>query len=230
MKMERSVIAVAALLGMLAIPAVCFAMPPSQGGYTSFFLGASVPQDSTVTTTQFNPVSTKEARTQFDPGINLGGTAGYDFGYVRVEGEMSYKQGDISSVSDPSFGVRYVNTDGHVGAFAAMMNAFFDVHNDSPVTPYIGGGMGVASVNLSGTKGVDANRALNYHIFSADNAGVFAYQLGAGVELALNRRLSLDVGYRYFGTSTVSLTKDWPNSTDFKLQTHNAAVGLRIKF
>lgn len=231
MNKERSLIALAVLLAALAVPTVCLATPPNPGGYSSFFLGASIPQDTTVTTTQFNPVSTKQAQTQFDPGINVGGTAGYDFGYVRVEGELSYKRGQINSVGEQTYGVHYVNTDGNVGAFAAMMNAFFDIHNDSPVTPYLGGGMGVASVNLSSTKGVDANSgALNYHIFNDDNGAAFAYQVGGGVELGLNQHLSLDVGYRYFGTSTVSLRNSWPNSTEFKLASHNAAVGLRIKF
>jgi opacity protein-like surface antigen len=91
--------------------------------------------------------------------------------------------------------------------------------------------MGVASVNITNTKGVDANSgALNYHIFNSDSAAAFAYQVGGGVELALNQHFSLDVGYRYFGTSTVSLHENWPNSTDFKLASHNAQVGLRVKF
>lgn len=231
MSTKKSLVVLAALLGLTTIPAVSFAYQPYPGGYTSFFLGASVFQDTTVTTTQFNPVTVKQAETSFDPGLNIGGTAGYDFGYVRLEGELSYKQGQITSVSEPAFGVHYVNTDGSAGVFAAMVNSFVDIHNDSPVTPYIGGGMGVASVHITNTKGVDSNSgALNLHVFNSDSTGVFAYQVGTGVEVALNRHLSLDLGYRYFATSTASLQKNWPNSTDFRLRTHNATVGLRVKF
>lgn len=231
MNIKRSVVTIYTLLAIASIPAICAASPARPGGYMSAFLGASIPQDADVTIRGFNPVTVKVARTQFDPGINIGGTGGYDFGFLRLEGEMSYKRGEITTVTAPSFGARYVNVDGHVGAFAMLINGFFDLHNPSPVTPYLGGGMGFASVNLSNTRGVDANSgALNYHIFQADDDNVFAYQAGAGVEVAMNRVLSLDLGYRYFGTSRASFRKDWPDTTDLQLKSHNAAVGLRIKF
>ena len=231
MDIKRSLVTISALIGMAAIPAVSFAAPEQRGGYMSVFLGASAPQDTSATISEFNPISTRETRVQFDPGINIGGSAGYDFGFLRLEGEMAYKNGEMTRVTDQTSGTRYVNVDGHLGAFTMMMNGFLDLHNESPVTPYLGGGMGFAVLNLSTTRGVDANLgALNNHIFSDDQDTVFAYQAGAGVEVALNRRLSVDLGYRYFGTSNASFRKDWPNSTDLKLQSHNAQVGLRVKF
>ena len=231
MNMKRIIVAVCVLVATAAIPAVSFALPAQPGSYLSVFLGASALQDTSVTISEFNPVTTKDAQVQFDPGINIGGSAGYDFGFLRLEGEMSYKNGQMTSVTEQSFGVRYVNVDGQLGAFTMMMNGFFDLHNESPVTPYIGGGMGFATLNLSTTRGVDANLgALNNHIFGSDQDTVFAYQAGAGLEIALNRRLSLDLGYRYFGTGQASFRKDWPNSTDLRLQSNNAQVGLRVKF
>ena len=231
MDIKRSLVLISTLIGTAAIPALSLASPPQRGGYMSIFLGASAPQDTGVTIGEFNPVTTKDTRAQFDPGMNVGGTAGYNFGLFRLEGEMSYKNGEITSVAERNLGTRYVNVDGHLGAFAMMMNGFFDLHNESPVTPYLGGGMGFAALNLSRTRGVDANLGVrNDHIFRSDEDTVFAYQAGAGMEVALNRRLSLDLGYRYFGTSKASFRNDWPNSTDLKLESHNAAVGLRIKF
>ena len=231
MNPKKSLIALAALVGIATIPAQGFAFPPRPGGYLSVFLGASAPQDATVTSNEFNPVSTKNSLVQFDPGINAGGTAGYDFGFLRLEGEMSYKQGAINSVSEPTFGARYVNVDGRAEAFALMMNGFFDLHNPSPVTPYFGGGIGVASVNLSDTRGVDAtNGVLNNHIFSSDSDNVFAYQAGVGLELALTRRISFDLGYRYFGTNRANFRKDWPNNSTLTLESHNATAGIRFKF
>lgn len=230
MKTRRSLIVISALLAMAAIPATCFATPPAQGGYMSFFAGVSAPQDSTITTSQFNPVAIRESRVQFDPSINIGGTGGYDFGFVRVEGEMSYKQGEVTSIAD-QFGTRYVNTDGQIGAFAMMTNTFFDIHNDSPITPYIGGGIGFATVMVDNTRGVDANTgAINFHVLRSDEETTFAYQVGGGAEIFLNRRLSLDLGYRYFGTSKATFKTNWPNTTELRLNSHNGAVGLRIKF
>jgi opacity protein-like surface antigen len=231
MHIKKSLILVSALLGIAALPTVSLASPPHPGGYMSVFVGASTPQDSAVTITEFNPVSVRETQVQYDAGLNIGGTAGYDFGYVRLEGELSYKRGEISTVTDQSSNTRYVNVDGHLGATAVMVNTFFDLHNESPVTPYLGGGIGVATLNLSDAKGVDATTgALNYHVFHSDDDNVFAYQAGAGVEVGLTRHLSLDMGYRYFATSSASFSKDWPNTTDLRLRSHNAAVALRVKF
>lgn len=231
MRFTRGMVVISALIGMAAIPALCFATPPRPGSYMSLFLGASAPVDTDITTSEFAPVSIRESRIEYDPGINIGGTGGYDFGYLRLEGELSYKRGNINSVTDQTYGTRYVNTDGHVGSLATLINAFFDIHNDSPITPYVGGGMGFATVYLGDTKGVETSTgALNFHVIRSDEETAFAYQLGAGIEAELNRRLSLDLGYRYFGTSRVSFRENWPNSTDLKLESHNAAVGLRIKF
>jgi opacity protein-like surface antigen len=232
MLLKRSIFTISTLISIAAIPAVCNAATAGRGRpYMSIFVGASAPQDTTATISEFNPVTTKEARMEFDPGINIGATAGYNFDFFRLEGEMSYKQNEISKVSEQAYGIKYVNVDGHVGAFAIMINGFFDLHNESPVTPYIGGGVGGASLSVSDTRGVDSNvGVLNNHIFRSDDEVVFAYQAGAGVEVDLTPHLSLDLGYRYFGTSRASLRKDWPNSTDLKLESHNAAVGLRFKF
>jgi opacity protein-like surface antigen len=230
-RLKRRLASISVLAGMAAIPAVCFAAPARPGGYMSVFLGASDMQDTTASITEFAPITTKNAQVQFDPGFNIGATGGYDFGFIRMEGEMSNKQAEINTVSESTFGTRYVNVDGHLGAFAMMMNGFFDLHNESPVTPYIGGGIGFSSLTLSTTRGVDANSgALNNHIFRDDDDIVFAYQAGTGLEIAMNQRLSLDLGYRYFATSRGSFRKNWPNSTDLKLESHNAAVGLRVKF
>ncbi len=231
MNIIKSLIAISALIVMAASPAACFASPAKPGAYMSFFLGGSVPQDANATITEFNPVTTKDALVQIDPGFNIGGTAGYDFGFLRLEGELSYKQADITRVTEQTFGVRYVNVDGYIGALAVMMNGFLDLHNESPVTPYIGGGIGGTSLRVSNTKGVDANSgAANNHVFEDDEATVFAYQLGAGLEVVFNPHLSLDLGYRYFGTSRGHFVKNWPSSTDLKFESHNAAIGLRVKF
>jgi len=231
MKINVGLVTAFALAALAAIPAASHAAPARPGPYFSAFIGASAPQDTSATISEFNPVTTKNASVQFDPSINIGGSAGYDFGFLRIEEEMSYKNGEITSVTEQRFNTRYVNVDGHLGSFAMMTNGFFDLHNDSPITPYLGGGIGFAVLNLGTTRGVDANLGvLNDHIFQSDQDTVFAYQAGAGLEVALNRRFSLDLGYRYFGTSRASFRKDWPNSTDLKLQSNNAQVGLRMKF
>jgi len=107
-----------------------------------------------------------------------------------------------------------------------MCNAFFDLHNSSPITPYLGGGIGFATMYLSDTF-VPGDPV---PIYQADNDTVFAYQAGGGLDIALNRRISLDLSYRYFATTKAKFGSNSDVTTDLTFRSHNTAVGLRVKF
>jgi opacity protein-like surface antigen len=231
--MKRNLFVVV-VLAILAIPAVSLAAPPRPGPYVSGFFGVSVPQNTDVTFTQFGTtVDTFNDRVEFEPSVFIGGTGGYDFGFVRLEGELSYKRGELDTVTStgpnpvppPSTTTtRYTHVDGSLGALAMMFNCFFDLHNDTPVTPYFGGGAGFAALHLSDTF------SRGTQLYWSDDDTVFAYQAGAGLEIAINRRLSLDLGYRYFATAQANFNKNWTTETSLKFESHNAAVGFRVKF
>lgn len=229
--MKRHLVVVITLIAF-GIPSICTAIPARPGPYVSGFLGISVPRDADVTSTDFVNNTTFSDRVEFDPGISIGGTGGYDFGFLRVEGELSYKHSEIKSVTDKADGFQFGNVDGNLGALAMMFNAFFDLHNQSPVTPYWGAGIGFAALHLSDTFGTDTRggRFQRTLLYPSDDATVFAYQAGAGLEIALNRQLSLDVGYRYFGTDKARFNSDVFTATELKYESHNAVVGVRFKF
>lgn len=227
---------------ILIIIAICIiGMPPiasraaslQRGPYTSVFIGATIPQSQDVSSFNYVTAGTYSDRVEFDPGIFIGGTGGYDFGYVRVESEISYKYSTIKSITENGSGYQFQNIDGNIGALAVMFNTFIDIHNRSRVTPYIGGGIGYASLYLSNTYGTTMTYPYSRPLlYSEDYASVFAYQLGAGIEIALNRRLSLDIGYRYFCTDTANIGNNTnsPIVTSIKMETHNATAGVRFKF
>ncbi len=212
---------------LLAIPTICVAAPHA-GPYVSGFIGVSVPRDSNVTTEYFSATPSTRDQVEFDPGISIGGTGGFDFGMVRLEGEISYKNSEIKSITDQNAIFRFRNPDGNLGVFAFMANAFFDLHNQSIVTPYLGGGIGFASLHLSDTYGTDAAGRLR--LYDEGDDTVFAYQAGAGAEIAINRRFSLDIGYRYFGTDTATFNKNADRWSSMKFESHNANVGFRVRF
>ena len=221
----------AVLILMLLLPAISLAASTRPGGYVSGFIGATIPSQADVNTTKFGVLGSFTEEVEFDPGINIGGTLGYDFGFLRMEGEMSYKYAEINTITDTADGFQYGNPDGNIGVFAMMANAFIDLHNPSPITPYLGGGVGFANLNLSETFGTDLTiigpeRIL---LYPEDNDTVFAYQAGAGVGIALNRITSLDIGYRYFGTAKARF-QDLDLTTQLKYESHNATVGVRVKF
>lgn len=228
--MKNRVLAIAALV-VLTIPAVCSAIPARPGAYVSGFLGLSILNDTAVTTSDLITGDTFNDQVEFDPGLYIGGTGGYDFGFIRLEGELSYKHAEIATITADT-GSRFGNPDGSLGALAMMFNAFFDLHNDSPITPYFGGGIGFANLHLSDTFGTEiingvASRPL---LYPSDDTTVFAYQAGAGMEIAIQRKVSLDLGYRYFGTSKATFDKDITSNVDLKFESHNAMLGVRVKF
>jgi opacity protein-like surface antigen len=227
--MKRSLI-VSVVLVTLLIPALCSANPPRPGPYVGGFIGASIPRDADVTGFDFFSDVPFDERVEFDPGINIGGSLGYDFGYVRLEGELAYKYSEISAITEKSNGLPFLDVDGNLGSFSGMANVFIDLHNPSPVTPYFGGGVGFAALTLSDTFGTDSVNGARIPLYLEDDDAVFAYQVGAGVGIELNPQLTLDLGYRYFGTSKANFGGDLPIATDMKFESHNATVGIRVKF
>lgn len=221
------VFAMAVAAFVLCIPAVGVAAPAEPGAYVSGFLGVSIPRDTQVTGTDFVTDFDFDDKAELDPGVYLGGSGGYDFGFVRLEGELSYRYTEFDSITEQN-GARIRNVDGNLGVLAMMFNGFFDLHNDSPITPYLGGGIGFASMHLSNTWGRDnTGRIL---LYGTDDDTVFAYQGGAGVDIAFNRRLSMDVGYRYFATDDADFDSRRDIASSLEFRSHNAAVAIRVKF
>jgi opacity protein-like surface antigen len=220
----KSYLIIIAILATLAIPSLGAAAEGKPGPYVSAFLGTSFTQNTTVS--GFDRGAAYNDQATFNPGIYVGGTGGYDFGFVRLEAELSYRNGQFDTITF-SNGTRFNNVNGDLDVYATMFNAFFDVHNSSPVTPYVGGGIGFATLYLSDTFVNGPSGFGRLYNDSCDT--VFASQVGAGVDIALNKRYSLDVGYRYFITERANLGSN-TISSNLKFESHNASVGFKAKF
>lgn len=202
------------------------------GPYMSGFIGAGIVNDTSVASENYFTGGIFNDKVEFDPGIDVGATGGYNFGYFRLEGELSYKHSSMSDITDQYDYFRFHNVDGDVAALAMMCNGFVDLRNQSPITPYFGGGIGFATIYLSDTFATDTRWGLVTRnlIYAGDTAPVFAYQVGGGLELALNRVLSLDFGYRYFATTKAKFENSWDSRSELTFRSHNATVGLRVNF
>lgn len=221
-----------AILAALALPSLCWAASAVPGAYVTGFIGVQAPIDEDVSSTDFVTNKSYFDRVEFDPGSNIGFTGGYDFGIVRLEGEFSYKNAEIKSVTNQVPGERFHNAVGDLGVLAMMLNGFMNLYNNSPVTPYIGGGVGFATLHLSDTHGTrivngEAKRALLYG-FGDDT--VFAYQLGGGIDISLNRKFSLDIGYRYFKANRANIDSDQAILTSIGFESHAASLGFRYRY
>ncbi len=152
------------------------------------------------------------------PSVAASGVAGIDFGVLRLEGEAlldGRKSDDLQSVGGDLDG------DGDVRTVAGMANLYIDIPTSGPVTPYFGGGLGYAEV--AGNPGPESELT-TIHI---DDGGV-AYQLRAGLALAVSPTANVTFGYRFFearslGSSDMNGGFDAPRA-------HIAELGFRITF
>ena len=121
-----------------------------------------------------------------DTGWAPGGKVGYDFVGPRVELEGMYHYNTGSAVV--IFPTGYANVNGRIEQVSVMANVLYDFFPGATVTPYIGGGAGVAFVdaNIQGCK-----MCLT----------MFAYQgiLGLGFNATPAMRIGLEG--RYYGTT-----------------------------
>jgi opacity protein-like surface antigen len=191
------------------------AMAQGSSWYVAGGLGASFANDSDLTQGGLT------LTTEFDTGAIASVAVGHTFEGLRVEGEFSYIQNDISGLK--GFGVT-VPASGDVSAAALMANVYYDFNADSKWRPFIGAGAGYANLSINnfsvgGITGVD------------DSAGVFAYQFKAGIGYAFTDSLDGTLGYRFFGTAEADLvdTGGAPFTTD-GLQTHIVEAGVRYRF
>jgi opacity protein-like surface antigen len=104
---------------------------------------------------------------------------------------------------------------GSVSTSGVMANAFYDFRSESPITPYIGGGAGIANIKIA-----------NSDKFGMANdvvGTVPAYQTMAGVAYTTESYpyTTMHFGYKFFKTTT-------PVYVDYS--THNIDASIRVAF
>ena len=165
-------------------------------------------------------------RTNLKGGYNLGAALGYDYGAVfgpnmgaRAELEYSYARNKVKRHNNES----QSDSRGRASSNTYMVNGLLDIHNDSPVTPYVGGGMGLARVKYSGY-GVGGTAQLN------DSSTRFAYQFIGGVAIDVTPQIALTGDYRYMATTSPRVRNVDGDRSRTSYKTHNFLVGARYSF
>lgn len=241
------------LASVLLLPAVAMAQP-----ITGLYIGAGAGVN--LAGTMQSAGKTTKIDTDAGP-IGLA-AVGWGFGNgLRAELEGSYRSNSVGSVStlrNNGQTVPLSNVDGHVGTYAVMANAVYDIplHGLSlPVQPYVGVGVGYGWTDLGsvtgngfGTFRLPGNNTVNSpSLVSFGSAGAFAYQAIAGVSLPLHflPGLQATLEYRFFGTartdvpvnrvSTVMGTVNGviPSSSSkngFEAHDNTILIGLRYAF
>lgn len=159
-------------------------------------------------------------------GFGVGATLAPQF---RGEIELNYTEQDVDRLAFSGNGdADEVNLAGGIEITTLLVNGFYDIETNSPFTPYIGGGIGVAFVDQDAVYGPG--------IQLSDDDTVFAVQLVAGSSYDLTDSLALtgDVRYRrLFDIETDRLAPDGITNTGLlegDFDDFSVNVGLRFRF
>ncbi len=115
---------------------------------------------------------------------------------------------------------------GNIDTFGLLVNYWIDVPTGTPVTPYVGAGIGL---------GIYRADDIDLPEFGAeiadDTALALAWQLGAGVAWRITPQISVSADYRWFNSTNPEFDLSGTEA-EFELEasSHNAIAGVRFDF
>jgi opacity protein-like surface antigen len=131
---------------------------------------------------------------------------GCDYGSSRIEAEAGYQNNDLKE-------------NGAAKLMSLLGNGYYSFDVGSGIKPYLTAGVGVVQVKFSD---VTFGNSRNF----TENETALAYQVGAGVEIPIARKLMLDARYRYFSTAQFTTAIAGNES----IGSNNVLLGLRMNF
>jgi outer membrane protein OmpA-like peptidoglycan-associated protein len=184
-----------------------------------FYIGGEAGWTSLEDHTFHTPLGS--AKAVHSDGYNVGGRGGYEWGPWRFEGEVSYRENDVDHGVISGFRVNGIK--GNKTSVALMANALYDFTFGWPITPHIGFGIGLADVGV-GLKVPGIGK------FVSDDDWAFAYQAIAGARYNITPQIAVDLDYRYFATTDVSLRDVFGRHHNASVESHNLVASLVYRF
>lgn len=175
--------------------------------------------------TSFGVLGT-DVTTSYDTGPFVAGAVGYQFHNtgLRAEAELGYLESSVDA--HDVGGVAFANDDatGDTSAFFGLASVYYDLPFNSPIRPFVGGGIGAADVSFEnhGTSGTgtvldDANTA-------------FAWHLTAGVNYDISPNMALEVGYRYMEFDGIDVSATDGTESTIDASNNIVFAGLKYRF
>lgn len=168
------------------------------------------------------------ANFRYDTGYDGSITLGYDLGAEhpkigkgRVELEFNKASNDIK---DAEFVEGKSEVSGSAKRTSIMLNTIGEYTTQSGIIIYALLGLGWAEISL------DNVSIMGGELFVDDSNSQLAYQLGFGFGRRLSEHLTVDIGYRFYGTTSQDFTKEDGTRLDFEYASHRVVAGLRLNF
>jgi len=218
--------------------------PPSDRGiYIKGYIGQSNTDVGSIYTDGFATndftVHHKDIKSSPLYGIGIGWRARH---WLRFDGTFEYR-GDAAFFAHDSYpagatfpaGTNEYTAD--VKSWLGLANVYWDIYNWCGITPYVGAGIGWATISVEGLK--DINNVTSASWYGADKTQTnFAWALYAGASIDVSPQVALDLSYRYAdlgsaksGVVTNAVTGDSYSGVQIKDITSNDFLfGVRYKF
>ena len=176
-----------------------------------------------------------ESRDDRDTGWAAGGSFGYDFRPVRLELEYLFRQNDLDGLdvrqdggAGQALGLAPLAGDvpvdsTNINASTIMVNALYDVPVLKGARPFLGGGLGLAVVDL------DYRLTGGQTLLESDEA-MFAVQGIVGLEYPIVEALAAEVSYHYLTTTENTVALAGGSRADARYKSHSLFFGLRYTF
>ena len=174
-----------------------------------------------------------EGTANTDTGYDFGGVVGYDFGGFRLEAETSYREADLTSFASsvpaiPSGAGAALSTSGlkqtrgDTNALSFMVNGMLDFGEDDGLQGFVGGGVGVARVD------VHQNFAAPMWLDDSDTG--FAWQALAGIRAPISDSWDVGLKYRFFNAPNVDLVDRLGRDVSTRFRSHSLMGSLVYNF
>lgn len=210
--------ALAADLGVEAPAEAATPVAPAGNFYGAIFGGAAVVNDL-----DYDASTGESGTSYFDNGLDVSGAVGYAFGNgLSIEAQVGYLSSDETG---GTYGIYDVPVTGTGTVLYGMINAWYGVDLGG-ITPFVGGGVGVASMTLDSVYTGVMFEASTFE----DTETTYAAQIGAGVAVELTDSLDLVGRYRYFMTGDVGFVDGQGTTLTSSFGAHLLDVGLKLAF
>jgi len=162
-----------------------------------------------------------------DSSFGAGLALGYDFNVaftVPMRIELDWNMHSQIEDTGRTTGIGSADLTTNIGIQALFLNTYYDFHNTSKFTPYIGAGLGLAIVDVE-------SFPVGGFTLHDERTGNFAWNISLGVSYAFTPSLALDFSYRYaqFGKGETRNVNNITAKTD-TIDAHQGILALRYTF
>lgn len=219
--------------------------PPSNRGiYLKGFIGQANPDVGNIHTEAYdtNTFSVYHKDIKSSPlfGIGIGWQRNH---WLRFDGTFEYRGDAVFAAQDSypggvGFGAGTNEYQADVKSWLGLANVYWDIYNWCGITPYVGAGIGWATISVEGLR--DINTVQGATFYAADKTQTnFAWALYAGASIDVSPQVALDLSYRYadLGNAKTGIASDptgvSPSYSGVNIRditSNDFLLGVRYKF